>query len=282
MATSDGELVLEGLEWPPSCGLSEDEQCEAIFCNGLQAYLQDTLCDNPGDCKLAVVCDPKIPKRANRALQATDRKFTFIISLFVECTTTPDCSDIATEETAAEAAMLAMNQKLEGITAQQLLDGVKAAIAQANPPAPAGDFYSTFTITYDPASAMLSDPSIVLVPTNIAGPFEFVGEGNCRDSFDWGYSFIDASNDKRPLTLAECADWVSAAATSACWVDNELILGFESRDNDRCRILFDQEIDYDICPLPEGSGQYLDFGNGAGPIAFVNDNQGVLCYKYAR
>ena len=284
---------MKELEWSPACGLS-DEQCQAILCNGLEAYLQDTLCGgNPEDCKLAVICDPgQVSRRANRALQTTSKKFDFIITLFVQCTATPDCTSIVTEEDAAKAAMIFMLETLQEITAQQLLDGVKAAIAQAAPPDPAGNFYSTFTFSFDPDSAMLSDPSIAVVSTNVTGPFEFVGEGKCKDSFGWGYSFINNAID---LTLAECADWVSAAATSDCWVDNELILGFESKDNDLCRLLFDlvpdgnpSENPSDICPMPEGSKFSPDLGKGDGPIAYAygqaNSNGwiDVLCYKLVR
>jgi hypothetical protein len=280
MARSEGELVL-GLEWPPSCGLSEDEQCEAIFCNGLQAYLQDTLCDNPEDCKLVVVCDPKIPRRANRALQTTgeDRKFTFSISLLVECTTTPDCSNTVEEQTAAEAAMLTKYTTLQGITAQQLIDGVAAAIAQMSPPDPAGDFYSTFSFTFDQATAELSDPAIVVVPNDVPGPFEFVGEGFCKDSKGKSHPYIRADTI---LTLAECANWASAAAASDCWVQKQAFVGFQYNEGD-CYPLFDLGEDFtvpsDACDIPADS-DCDHSGSGTGPIVTVSSRQGVLCYKY--
>ena len=293
LATAEGEFILEGLEWAPSCGLSEDEQCKSIFCDGQQAYLQDTLCgDNPEDCKLVVVCDPKSTRRANRALQTTtgDRKFTFSISLLIECFSTPDCSDTAAEKAEAQAAYNEQKFSFQGgITQEQIIAGIKAAIAQLNPPNPAGDFYSTFTFAVDPDTAELDEPAIVTVPNDVTGSYEFVGEGGCRDSTGTSYGYILPPKGT-PITLAECANWASAATASDCWVQSQAFVGFEygADYSNQCYVLFDlggdvgrpRPVPSDTCELPADSD--CDHpGEGTGPIvSSYGPLYGGLCYKY--
>ena len=199
-------MVLK-VEWSPQCGLTS-EQCEKIFCDGLKTVLMDKLPSATDDVELDLTC-PNTARRANRALQVvSDTKFTFSISLFVTCTTTPgDCSDTDQEETAANAAMLAMRSNLQGITEQQLIDGVKAAIA-ANPN-PAGTFFSTFSFTFDPTSAALSDPKIVVLP----GSFQFVAVGICQNA-GGDPSYIRA--DTSFYDLKACAAWVNQPVITDC------------------------------------------------------------------
>ena len=268
------------LEWAPNCGLSEDE-CEKIFCDGVETVLKNKLSCDSDDCNLALNCAPKIPKRANRALQSGDRLFTFSISLLVECTTTQDCSDTVQEEASAEAAMLTMTSLFQEIAAQEFIDGVAAAIAQMSLPDPAGEFFTTFSFSYDPTSAVLFDPTIVVVPNDVTGPFQFVGEGYCKDSRGYSHPYIRNDEDETgELTLAECAAWINRPLITGC----QGFVGFEY--DGQCWGLYDVEsVDptgsqpSDICDKPADAD--CDHpGSGTGPIVDVKDRTGTVCYKY--
>ena len=177
--------------------------------------------------------------------------------------------------------MLAMRSAFQGITAQQFIDGVAAAIEQINPPEPAGTFFSTFSFTYDPASAGLSDPTIVVVPNDVTGPFEFVGEGWCKDPNGYSHPYTRNDEDQTgELTLAECAAWINQPVVTGC----QGFVGFEY--DGQCWGLYDVEsvdpeeyVPSDICVIPTDAD--CDHGGaGVGPITQVSDRTGVLCYKF--
>ena len=275
MAVSSGELEL-GLQWAPQCGLT-DEQCEQIFCGGLETVLKNTLPSATDDFELALTC-PNTARRAIRALQVvSDTKFTFSISLFVTCTTTPgDCSDTDQEETAAKAAMLAMRSNLQGITEQQLIDAVEAAISQMSLSDPAGTFFKTFTFTYDQASAALSDPKTAVLD----GSFQFVDIGICENEGAEGArspSYIRSTT--RFYTFKECANWINQPLITDC----AGFVGIEhSEVSGSCYALYDPQgqgfSPQDICDVPNDIDTW-EPGSGYGTIVGVRSSLNI-CYKY--
>ena len=141
MATSNGDCSMN-LEWPPACpGNETDEECEQIFCNGVQTFLQNTLCTGENDdCNVLVPCyevtqaqltrklelDPKTKtKLLHRALEATS--FYFTLAIIVECVG-GDCSDPVANLEAALAAMGPIQDSFGQIADAELVAGVKAAI----------------------------------------------------------------------------------------------------------------------------------------------------------
>ena len=181
--------------------------------------------------------------------------------------------------------MLTILSLFQEIAAQEFIDGVAAAIAQMSPPDPAGDFFSTFSFTFDPDSAELSDPKIVVVPIDVPPGFEFVGEGYCVDSNGHAQPYIRADEDiVGSLTLQECATWVNQPLITGC----QGFVGFEYNGGTsmQCYALYDVESvnptgyePSDICEVPTD----IDCdhgGSGTGPIVDVSDRTSTVCYKY--
>jgi len=142
LATGEGDFALD-LEWPPGCPGDETElECKQIVCDGVQTFLQETLCtEQNDDCKVVVPCyevtqaerklDAPKTNLLHRALVATT--FSFALTLIIACEG-GDCSDAAANTAAAVAAMGPIETIFGTITDEEMIDGIKAAILALDPP----------------------------------------------------------------------------------------------------------------------------------------------------
>ena len=131
----------------------------------------------------------------------------------------------------------------------------------------------------------MSDPKIVVVPIDVPGPFEFVGEGDCVASNGYGQPYIRADTELfEDLTLQECAAWVNNPLITGC----QGFVGFEYDGGSyiRCYALYDVKTfdptgsePSDICAIPDDH-DCDHSGSGIGPIVDVRDKTGNACYKY--
>jgi hypothetical protein len=299
MATSDGEFDMN-LEWPPACpGGETDEECEQIFCDGVQTFLQETLCTGQNDdCKVVVPCyevtqarrkleldDPKT-NLIHRALAATDTNFPFRVSLIIECVG-GDCSDPDANLAAAVAAMGPIQTSFGTITNEEMIAGIKAAIlAQDPPPAPdTADYFTRFNFVYDPSSSSINDPTVIEVPPAVSG-FEFVGPGYCSDSAGKSYGYIAPAPSSDDVTIEQCATLCLQIAGSTCWTQNAATYPLRGIDYEPgpiyyyCYCLFEVTSGKptDICPVDTVDSEGK--GAGVGPVFTVVQNYSYQCYRY--
>lgn len=255
------------MDWPPACGEETQEQCESIFCEGLESYLQSQICtDDISGCEAVVVCDFKVANRRldapktemlHRALQ-TSWVAPILVSFLIPCED-PTCTDTSVEAAAAAATVTSMNSVLQSMTSTQLVDGVAAAITSP--------YFATYTYTWDPTTSALVAPSTVV--TDYVPGYQFMGIDECiaNNGSNYGYQQAIASSKSFPASL--CG---SRCTQQALQVPFPLVgFDYEPKNSNYCWCLY--------------SGIWQDIPGqetrGVGPVvASKGVTDGYVCYKY--
>ncbi|KAL7451141.1 hypothetical protein ACHAWC_004002 [Mediolabrus comicus] len=254
-AQTNTKLRFDGMIWPPDCGETQD-QCESIFCEGLESYLQSQLCtDGITGCEAVVVCDFK---EANRRLDAPKTEMLhralqssydapILVSFLVPCAD-PTCTNTSVEAAAAAATVTSMNSVLQSMTSTQLVNGVAAAV---NSP-----YFATYTYTWDPATSALVAPTTVV--NDYVPGYQFMGIGECLayNGDNYGYQQAEPSGS---FPASTCG-----SRCTQLWSPYTLVgFDYEPKNTNYCWCLY--------------SGK----GNGVGPVVTSKGNtESYQCYKY--
>jgi len=293
-------------EWPPICGLSEDE-CKLIFCDGIKNTLQTLLCEDSQypACNIAVECDPRItitPGRrlpglseaeaeeepakdstnTARALSFVNGVFSIQLSFGIACAD-PQCTNESALALQAAAAVADLVGPLSSATQEDFKLGIEQALASIDPQSVTADGYFTNTFTFSSwSNSDFDDPTVTAVPQD-AGDVEFVGVGECVDSFGRTHAYAQPEFDRESRERPSPQECISACQNTECLTtdDNVILRGivtWEARTSG-CACDFDGNIDGVIvepdCPIRTSTGD----SKGAGPIISSNGGRDYLCFR---